>query len=321
MPDVAFTWLPDKRPPPPAWANRLAVARGTLSRASRADDPPADQMARVLRLWRNQLARLRRPPKEGEPDTRWAIADSKRLPWLRNCPPYAVCCRSDKPLRVCDVAYVCPWCWGRRVVRRAYLSAVRGLGKSPGARAAVMRWVTDRPRTEAFDARAVQRSAAEAMRAVAAHWKRAGALGGVATWTVAPGPGETWRTAVRLLVLLPPAQLPAEFEDSVPPSSREFKDPDRRDLVKAVALFARYPGALLTKEPALVSALLSSRPKGRHFTTFGVCNAGLGVPKPKKGAGKTIGAKTISEGDGDGSVQLLEVEDQAGGDRGRPGGG
>jgi len=317
MPDVAFTWLPDERPPPPAWANRLAVARGTLSRETRRTMPPALQMGRVLTLWRNQLARLRRRPKDDQPDCRWAIADSKRLPWLRNCPPYAVCCKSPKKLRRCDVAYVCPWCWGRRVVARAYAAACRGLNKAPGCRLVVLRWITDRPR-DRIDARTVQRSAAEGVREVTSHWKAAGALGGVATWTVAPH-AECWRTTVRLILLLPRETLPAELEESVPVYSRVFDRPDKRDAVRAAALFGRYPGGLLTQAPCLVSALLTHRPKGRHFTTFGVCNAGFGLLKPRKGK-KPVSAKTISTGEQDGPLQPVQEQDQAGDDRGRPGG-
>jgi len=319
MPDVAFTWLPDKRPPPPAWANRLAVARGTLSGETRKRLPPDQQMMRVQRLWRVQLARLRRKPKKDAPDCRWRVANSKRLPWLRNCPPYAVCCTSPKKLRRCDVAYVCPWCWGRRVVARAYKAACRGVAKSPGCRAVVLRWITDRPFTQ-LDARAVQRSAAQGMRDAVAHWKKAGALGGVATWTVAPRSGESWRTTVRLLLVLPAESLPAEFEDTVPVYSRVIERPSKRDLVHASALFGRYPGGLLTQAPCQVSALLNGRPRGRHFTTFGVCNAGFGIRKPRKKGGQPVSAKTISTGDSHGPVQPVQEQDQAGDDRGRPGG-
>jgi hypothetical protein len=318
MPDVAFTWLPDERPPPPAWANRLAVARGTLSRVTRRQYPPAHQLGRVLTLWRNQLARLRRKPKHNQPDYRWSIADSKRLPWLRNCPPYGVCCKSPKKLRRCDVAYICPWCWGRRVVARAYDAACRALKKAPDARLVVLRWITDRHRT-VLTAQAVQRSAFDALKTVITHWKGSGAIGGVGTWTVAPK-GEFWRTTVRLLLILPGETLPAELEDSVPKHSRVFVRPDKRDAVRAAALFGRYPGGLLTQAPCLVSDLLTNRPKGRHLVSFGVCNAGFGVLKPRKKGENPVSAKTISTGDSDGPVQLLEEQDQAGGDRGRPGG-
>lgn len=294
MPDVDFTWLPDLKPPGPAWANRLAVARGTLSYDSRAELGPAQQMSRVQVLWRNQLARLRREPKAGVPGCKWAVADSKRLPWLRNCPPYGVCCRSPKKLRICGHQQVCPWCWGRRVVAPAYRAVVRAVALNPGCRVTVLRWASDHPTAE-VGAAEVQAGAAADMRTAIAYWRKAGALGGVATWTAAPGPEGHWRTVVRLMLVVPGSPLAVELGDGLPPYSRQWVDPDRRSVVRAASAFARYPGALLTKPPGLVADLLTSRPAGRHFTSFGVCYAGYG--RPRKGADKSSGAKTINPGD------------------------
>ncbi len=293
MPDVDFTWLPDQPPPAPAWANRLAVARGTLSQATRSTTRAVEQMARVQVLYRNQLARLRRKPPGGDAAL-WPPADTKRFPWLRNCPPYGVACRSPKKLRVCGLQQLCPWCWGRRVVAPAYRAVARAVARAPGSRVLVLRWVTDRP-ASALAPGAAQQSAVNAMRAVIKYWRKAGAHGGVATWSVAPGPLEAWRTTVRLMLVMPEAPTPAETEGERPWYARQWDRPDRRDVVRAAATFGRYPGGLLTKPAAAVAALLTSRPKGRHFTSFGVCNAGFG--KPRTRGGKNRDVKTINPGD------------------------
>lgn len=294
MPDVAFTWLPDEPPPGPAWANRLAVARGTLSQATRSTRTAVQQMACVQILYRNQLARLRRKAEPGAAAAMWPVVDSKRFPWLRNCPPYGVSCRSPKKLRICGLQQICPWCWGRRVVAPAYRAVARAVARHPGCRVVVLRWVTDRPVSD-LAPDAAQRSAVNAMRAVIKYWRKAGALGGVATWTVSPGPLDSWRTAVRLMLVMPEKPTPAETDGELPKYARQWDRPDRRDVVRAASTFGRYPGGLLTKPPAAVAALLTSRPKGRHFTSFGVCNAGFG--KPRKRGGKISDVKTINPGD------------------------
>lgn len=210
-------------------------------------------VGRVVEKWRRRCVVLQ---KAGLP-----IFQGVRFQYARNCPPVAVKCRvvGREGVFNCNAGQVCPWCWGRQVVKRAWdvvsggmdrLSTL-GTGEDPYKLVFVKRSFRapdgERQPQALFDhLDGVMTRTARALR-------KKGAVGWAMLSVVHPGltGSPEWTYGTRVLALVP--------QDYPPPDGSRTAQPTRRGVAVLVSRFARYPTGVMTGDPKATVRLLTAR--------------------------------------------------------------
>ena len=200
-------------------------------------------------------------------DGKWhGLQDSAKFQRWKNCPPFAV---PRDSRYACGYSRLCPFCWGRRVVRALYNDLDR-LCIPPGTETCTKFWLFEFERREVYSREGTTPLLPQLLQRLKK--KRRTELGSVAReggfvlQNIVPSHGRICYLRRGLIITAKKNWQAAATDEDV----RVHKGFSTKDLVDIVARVCRYPAALLRCPAAELREILD-KTKGVHQQTrFGL---------------------------------------------------